>query len=83
MHESQQGTLSCVYTIMAMAGSGAVTSPAIDKSTQDLSILPDGLLTKSFIDNYLKSKSKASGYAHISKGYKYFHEDFVKDRKCK
>lgn len=59
------------------------SSPAVVNSTRDLSIIPEGLLTTEFVDDYLRSKSKASGDKHVSKGYKYFHEDYVKDRQSK
>ena len=59
-----------------------MASPSVF-SGRDLSVLPAGIFTQDFVDSYLKSKSKASGEQHISKGYKYFHEQFLRDRQSK
>ena len=58
-------------------------SPAILASNRDLSLIPDGVLTQEFVDQFLKSKCHASGDQHVSKGYKYFHENYVKKRLSK
>ncbi len=52
-------------------------SLAIQNSDRDLTTLPDDLMTIEFVDQYIKSKSSASGLQHISKGYKYFHERYL------
>ena len=57
-----------------------IISPAIVNSNRDLSLIPDGILTQEFVDTYLKSKCSASGDNHVSKGYKYFHEGYVRNR---
>ena len=42
---------------------------------RDLSCVPD--LNFTFVEDYISGISKASGRAHISKGYKYFNEGYV------
>ena len=42
----------------------------------DISFIP--YFTTTFVEDYVKSKSKSSGKSHIDKGYIYFREEFIK-----
>jgi hypothetical protein len=36
-------------------------------------------ITFSFVESYIAGRNKASGDKHLSKGYKYWAENYVKD----
>ena len=36
-------------------------------------------ITFTFVESYIAGKNKASGEKHLSKGYKYFSENYIKE----
>ena len=70
----QSGPQAVMQTISHMLTSSVYT--------RNLSLVPQ-TLSKSFVDNYIKSKCAASGDKHVSKGYKYFAEQYVGKIKSK
>ena len=59
------------------------TECTVNTNKKDLTLIPDGSLTIEFIDAYIRSKCKSSGANHISKGYNYFHEGYLRSRESK